>query len=115
MGFSESITTCMGKFATFEGRATRSEYWWFYLFNLLLSWCASILGTVTMGPEVGAMWQGVVGLALFLPSLAAACRRMHDIGKSGWSLLWMLTIIGIPVVIYWLAKDTEQELADSES
>ncbi len=114
MGFTESITTCMGKYATFEGRATRSEYWWFYLFTLLVGWIATIVGTVSLGLEVGQIFQGVVSLILFLPSLAAGCRRMHDIGKSGWSLLWSITIIGIPVVIYWLSKDTDHELVDSE-
>ena len=115
MGFAESITTCMGKYATFEGRATRSEFWWFYLFTLLLGWGAIIVGAVSLGLEGGQILQGVVNLIFLLPFLAVSCRRMHDIGKSGWSLLWMFTIIGIPVVIYWLAKDTEHELVDSES
>mgnify|MGYP006094097037 CR=1 FL=1 len=115
MGFAESITTCMGKYATFEGRATRSEFWWFYLFTLLLGWGAIIVGAVSLGLEGGQILQGVVNLIFLLPFLAVSCRRMHDIGKSGWSLLWMFTIIGIPVVIYWWAKDTEHELVDSES
>ena len=115
MGFAESITACMGKYATFEGRATRSEFWWFYLFTVLLGWGATIVGTVSLGLEGGQILQLVVNLILLLPFLVVSCRRMHDIGKSGWSLLWFLTIIGIPVVIYWCAKDTDHELVDSES
>jgi uncharacterized membrane protein YhaH (DUF805 family) len=75
----------------------------------------TIVGTVSLGLEGGQILQGVVNLILLLPSFAVSCRRMHDIGKSGWSVLWMLTIIGIPVVIYWWAKDTDHELVDSES
>jgi uncharacterized membrane protein YhaH (DUF805 family) len=115
MGFAESISTCMGKYATFKGRATRSEYWWFYLFTVLVSWSSSTIGTLSFGSEGGVIFSGVASLILMIPAMAAGCRRMHDIGKSGWSLLWIITIIGIPVVIYWLAKDTEHELVDSES
>jgi uncharacterized membrane protein YhaH (DUF805 family) len=115
MRFAESISTCMGKYATFKGRATRSEYWWFYLFTVLVSSGASTVGTLFLGSEGGSIFSLVASLIFMLPAMAASCRRMHDIGKSGWSLLWMVTIIGIPVVIYWLAKDTEHELVDSES
>ena len=53
MGFAESSTTCMGKYATYEGRATISEFWLFYLFTLLLGWGAAIVGTVSLGLEGG--------------------------------------------------------------
>ena len=79
-----------------------------------MGWGATIVGTVSLGDEGGVMFQGVTNLIFVIPAIAAGCRRMHDIGKSGWSLLWMVTIIGIPVVIYWLAKDTDHELVDSE-
>ena len=115
MNFAESISTCMGKYATFKGRATRSEYWWFYLFTLLVSWGVIIVGSVSMSAEATSMFSLLISLMFSIPMLAVGCRRMHDIGKSGWSLLWSITIIGIPVVIYWLAKDTEHELVDSES
>ena len=115
MGFTESISTCMGKYATFKGRATRSEFWWFYLFTVLVNWGATIFGTVSLGDEEGSMFSGIVSLILFIPAIAAGCRRMHDIGRSGWWQLLSITLIGIPVVIYWYAKDTDHELVDSES
>ena len=49
MGFSQAIASCMGKYANFQGRATRGEYWWFYLFQILLTWGASIVGSLTLG------------------------------------------------------------------
>ena len=59
MNFPTAITTCFSKFATFSGRATRSEFWWFYLFTLLLSWFAHL--------ALGAGIASVVSLVLFSP------------------------------------------------
>ena len=118
IGFSESIPTCMGKYATFKGRATRSEFWWFYLFTVLICWGATIVDTPVsewLGADRGSMVSDFMVLIFILPVIAVATRRLHDIGRSGWWQLLYWTIIGIPVVIYWLAKDTEHELVDSES
>ena len=115
MGFSESIATCMGKYATFTGRATRSEFWWFYLFTVLMNWGAIIVGDLSDNDELGNIFPGIVSLVFMLPSIAVGARRLHDIGKSGWWQLLQVTLIGIPVVIYWYAKDTNQELVNSES
>jgi uncharacterized membrane protein YhaH (DUF805 family) len=100
VNFPTAITTCFSKFATFSGRATRSEFWWFYLFTLLLSWFAQM--------AVGAGVAGVVSLALFLPLLAATVRRLHDIGRTGWWILIAFTVIGIIVLIVWYATDSEK-------
>lgn len=101
MTFSESITACMSKYATFTGRASRSEYWWFYLFALALSWGASIVGA-----SQDITWLSLfVSFALIVPQIAVGTRRLHDIGKSGWRQLLMLTIIGIIPVVFWLAKE----------
>lgn len=84
MGFSEAVRTCFSKYATFVGRAPRSEYWFFWLFSLL----ASLVGGLIDG-AVGTL--GIVGLlielVLFLPSLAVSVRRLHDIDRTGW---WVL-------------------------
>jgi len=96
----------MGKYATFKGRASRSEYWWFYLFFVLLSWGATIVGTV-VSSDFGPTLSGIVSLALFIPSVSAATRRLHDTGKSGWWQLLYFTIIGIPFLIYFLASRSD--------
>ena len=93
MTLGQAISTCLGKYATFNGRASRSEYWWFILFGVLINWGATLIG----GDRAG----GLVNVALLLPQLAVGARRLHDIGKSGWWQLLYLTIIGIVVLLYW--------------
>ena len=100
MTFQESIVTCLKKYATFQGRATRSEYWWFYLFVTLVT-----IGCQLISEALG----GVASLALLLPQLAACSRRLHYIGKSAWWLLLYLTIIGILVVFIFTLLDTKRE------
>jgi uncharacterized membrane protein YhaH (DUF805 family) len=85
----------------FAGRTPRSGYWWWVLFGILVSIVASILDSI-LGS--GRIINELSGLALLLPGIAVGCRRMHDIGKSGWNLLWSLTIIGIIYVIYLLVQ-----------
>jgi uncharacterized membrane protein YhaH (DUF805 family) len=92
MNFGQAISVCLGKYADFSGRAARPEFWWFFLFQILVSIVASFLGD---------MVSSLVSLALLLPALAVGARRLHDIGKSGWWQLIMLTVIGLLVLIYW--------------
>ncbi|PZX24237.1 DUF805 domain-containing protein [Rhodobacter capsulatus] len=80
--FIEAIKVCFQKYVTFRGRASRSEYWWFFLFCLLLGFVGGILET-TMGRD-GAVLSGLVSLATFLPSLSVTVRRLHDTDRSGW-------------------------------
>src|SRR5687768_5564545 len=70
-------------YATFSGRARRSEYWYFVLFNIIVSIILSVIGT-TMKTTI---LSNIYALAVFLPGLAVGVRRMHDVGKSGWYLL----------------------------
>ena len=109
MSFQESIAKCMANYATFEGRASRSEFWWFYLFCILIQWFAQVVFTVTSGPEIGAAFSMIVSLALVTPIMAVSARRLHDTDKSGWRYLWCLTIIGvIPVVIWWASEGSTE-------
>ena len=76
MTFSQAIAACLSNYVSFSGRASRPEFWWFFLFQALASLAASLIGD----------WlNGVVALALLLPGLAVGTRRLHDIGKTGWS------------------------------
>lgn len=100
----------MGKYATFSGRASRSEFWWFYLFTVLLGWGATAVGALSApGTGAGEILSLIVSLALFLPTLAVGCRRLHDIGRSGWWQLLVLTLIGVILLIIWWATDTKRE------
>jgi uncharacterized membrane protein YhaH (DUF805 family) len=102
MDFLPAVTTCLRKYATFEGRASRSEFWWFVLFNTLVGAAARIVDVASGHRDGDGVLSGLVWLALLLPSLAASCRRLHDIGRSGW---WMLVdfvpLLGWLVTLYW--------------
>jgi len=70
-------------YATFKGRASRSEYWYFVLFNVIFS---IVLGFVSGIVDLPILYT-IYSLALLIPSIAVAVRRMHDVGKSGWFVL----------------------------
>ena len=81
------------KYAVFSGRATRSEFWYFALFNGLVSIAISIIGTIA-GDKHGLLGN-LYSLAVLVPSIAVGVRRLHDTGKSAWwFLLCLLPIIG---------------------
>lgn len=98
MGFGEAISTCFNKYATFSGRATRAEYWWWTLFNFIVSIVACFI------PFVG--W--LLTLALFIPSLAVAWRRLHDIGKAGgWWFISLIPLVGTILLLVWNCTKSE--------
>lgn len=103
MNFGQAISTCFSKYATFSGRASRPEFWWFTLFQILVSIVASMFGDIV---------NGLVSLGLLLPALAVGARRLHDIGKSGWWQLIMLTVIGLLLLIYWWVQPGNNEASD---
>jgi uncharacterized membrane protein YhaH (DUF805 family) len=100
MGFFKSIGTCFGKYAVFSGRASRSEFWWFFLFSFLL------LAVTSPVPALA----GLAILVLFFPLFAVGIRRLHDIGKSGWfCLLYPIPIIGLILYLVWNCRGGEPE------
>ena len=108
MTFPESIQTCLAeKYMDFSGRADRSEYWWFFLFQLLLNVVVSL--TAAISENLSAILTLIVGLGLLLPGLAVAVRRLHDTNRSGWWLLLMLIpILGwIWLIVLYLIKGDE--------
>lgn len=102
MTFSKSISTCFSKYASFNGRASRAEYWWFYLFCLLIMWGASIVD------DSGGTYL-LMSIAMASPQLAVGARRLHDTNKSGWWQLIALTLIGLIPLIIWLASEGSKE------
>jgi uncharacterized membrane protein YhaH (DUF805 family) len=73
-------------YVTFSGRARRKEYWMFTLVNVIISIVLAIIDGLIFDNPVGIL-RGLYSLAVLLPSLAVAVRRMHDVGKSGWFIL----------------------------
>jgi len=98
MGFGEAIGACLSKYATFSGRARRSEYWFFVLFQVL----ANIVANIVDHAIDANLLSILVDLVLILPSLAVAVRRLHDIDKSGWWLLvGLIPLVGWVFIIIW--------------
>ncbi|MGN1172458.1 MAG: DUF805 domain-containing protein [Muribaculaceae bacterium] len=93
VSFGEAISRAFNNYANFNGRASRSEYWWFALFNF-------ILGCI---PFVNIL----AGLALLIPSLALGARRLHDTGRSGWWLLLALIPFGAIVLLVFFCQDSQ--------
>lgn len=97
--------TVLKKYATFTGRATRSEYWYFVLFSAIISLVLVLLdkmtGTYDVQSGMGIL-SGVYSLAVLIPSVAVSVRRLHDIGRSGWWLLLaFIPLIGALVILYF--------------
>ena len=96
---------CWKKYATFSGRASRKEYWMFFLFNFLFAFGLQIVDAV-LGTE--GVLGGLYALAALLPSWAVFTRRMHDIGKSGWWwLIALIPLVGAIVLLVFACKDSE--------
>ena len=113
-------------YADFSGRARRREYWGTALFNVIVQVALNVAlvavlailfssieinGEVTVSPLLFVLInipRYIYSLVWFLPSLAVAVRRLHDIGKSGWNLLWiLLPIVGAIMLIYWCCQDSQ--------
>jgi len=97
---------CLTNYANFSGRARRKEFWFFMLFCVILSIISEAIDAV-LGTK--PLVNGLLNLALLLPSLAVGARRLHDIGRSGWWQLLVLTGIGAILLIIWWASDTKKE------
>ena len=116
MGFMDALTTVLrNKYATFSGRASRSEYWWSYLGIAVISMTLQIIGIVgglalgSANEALGALFglAALAGiLALLIPTLSVNVRRLHDTGKSGWMLLILLIpCIGFILWLVWMIED----------
>lgn len=96
----------------FQGRARRKEYWMFVLFNVIVSLVLSIVGGI-ISETLGLILSYGYMLAVLLPSLAAAVRRLHDTGKSGWFiLLTLIPAVGGIILLVFLAQ--EGQVADNQ-
>ena len=104
MGFAEAVKKCLSNFATFSGRARRSEYWFFYLFFILVAIAAAIVdGVIGTYPLLYA----IAVLALLIPMLAVTVRRLHDTSKSGWYLLVaLIPLVGGIILLVWTVQDS---------
>lgn len=91
MSFAAAVTTCLSKYATFGGRASRAEYWWFYLFYTVAYVVAIVVDSIAGTPFIFTI---ITIAALIVPAIAAGVRRLHDSDRSGW---WYLVAL-IPLI-----------------
>lgn len=100
MTFLESLQTCFKKYIVFNGRASRSEFWWFFLFALIVPNLIGFFDSTLFF---------IICLLILLPSLAVQIRRLHDIDRTGWWILINLVpIIGLIVLIIFFATEGTQ-------
>lgn len=108
MGFSEAIRKGLSQFYSLSGRASISEFWWYYLFCIIIAGVLGVIGGFVSGH--GGMeqtWVGIIfdilSFILGLSLAFCAVRRLHDIGKSGWNIFWnLIPLFGfIYLVILW--------------
>ena len=112
LSMSQAVSNVFDKYATFSGRARRSEYWWYWLFYLLVLLMAIFLDNF-LGIAFDYLGYGpiyaFIALGLILPSWAVSVRRLHDINKSGWNLLWSLVpIVGAILLLIWACTDSDR-------
>ena len=109
MNFSQSISHCFSNYFNFNGRGSKSEYWWFYLFATICGLAGSIWDA-SMGDTSGnglMYWISII--VTFCPTIAAGSRRLHDVNKSGWLQLLSITVIGIIPLIIWMVSVGEKK------
>jgi len=110
MSFGQAITTVFSKYADFTGRAGRAEFWWFALFSWIVG---TVLGALNFAtPDgviaVGSALAGAWSLAVLIPSLAVAVRRLRDAGRSWAELFWLLLpIVGLIILIVHLCDPSK--------
>jgi uncharacterized membrane protein YhaH (DUF805 family) len=97
MNFGEAISAGFSNYVNFSGRASRSEFWFWILFGVIFSIIANVIDAVIGIPVISA----VVALALLLPNISISVRRLHDIDRTGWWFLLVLTVIGSILLIVW--------------
>ena len=106
MPIVDAVKVCFAKYADFDGRATRTEYWWFFLAVLLASTVASI---------ISLRFYSLISVVTTLPMIAVGARRLHDTNRSGWWQLLALVPFGIIAVIILLAQPSAVSLSPATS
>ena len=108
MSFGDAVSSCFRKYATFAGRARRSEFWWWTVFACTSSLAATFLDGLTGRADADGTGTVplLVALVLVLPSVAVAVRRLHDTDRSGWFVvLGVVPVVGAVIVLALCAQD----------
>jgi uncharacterized membrane protein YhaH (DUF805 family) len=101
MNFTQAIASGFQNYVNFSGRAARSEFWFWTLFTVLASIATALVDLAVFSGLGMSPLNTLFSLGTFLPSLAVSVRRLHDLDRTGWWLLLLLTLIGIILLIVW--------------
>ncbi|MCI9607385.1 MAG: DUF805 domain-containing protein [Muribaculaceae bacterium] len=105
--FQDAVKRVFNKYAEFNGRASRAEFWWFILFCFIVNAVFGVLGNVA---SFFSWIGGLAGLALLIPTLAVSWRRLHDMGKAGgWWFINFIPLVGAVLFIIWCAQPSEPQ------
>jgi len=107
MTFFEAVAKCYRKYFVFKGRAPRAEFWWFVLIAFLFAW------PLRLSEMEEGTWFTILSFIYFMltisvvfPLMAAWTRRMHDVGKSGWTWLFIfIPLVGLILILRWASKE----------
>lgn len=111
VSFGDAIKRAFSNYCCFTGRASRSEYWWFFLFCFIVGSILNALnfpylmkGEYSVYTGISYLWS----LAIFLPSMGLLFRRLHDTGRSGWNWCWaFLPVIGAIILLVYVCQDSQ--------
>ena len=104
-----ALTSCLKRYAKFEGRASRSEFWYWVLATFIIGFVVGFVGVLSVGESATNAISNILQLALLLPGLAVAVRRLHDTGRSGWNLLWvLLPLVGAIILIVYYCQASRE-------
>ena len=120
MGFVEAIKICLGKYAQFNGRASRSEFWYFCLAGVIYFFVVGfLLGMTGVSDEVFGLAILVIFIPIFIPCISVAARRLHDINQSGWMQCifipgfvadqflgtgWVIYVLTLALYVFWFSQ-----------
>ena len=114
MNFPQSVSTCLKKYLDFKGRASRSEFWYFFLFYILASFPVGFVIGFLVSPSSEFFYVLVIifFVGLFIPTLSVTVRRFHDFGVSGWMFCLLLIVLSImSIIISGFIEDVQPVLA----
>jgi len=107
MDLQEAVRVCFAKYLDFEGEASRSEFWWFFLFTGVVSVTLALFSKTL---------SGLFSLAVLLPFIAVTVRRLHDTNRSGWwVLIGFVPVVGWLILVFLLVQEGDRPQSQSMS
>nr|WP_272209989.1 DUF805 domain-containing protein [Marinicella sp. W31]MDC2875839.1 DUF805 domain-containing protein [Marinicella sp. W31] len=112
VGFAEAFRLGFSNYALFHGRSSRGALWFWVLATWIVSVIVSGVDYALFGSSQPGILSGIWSLAILVPSYAVGARRLHDINRSGWWQLLVISVIGIIVLIYWYCQPGQAQTND---